>query len=893
MQGDFSRWTFDPREGYRSVLLQQGRVLLDADWNEQVELTAYHDETRTRDIVGRTGGPAADAGFGIVDSAGGTPSGTTWTDLRITPGRYYVDGILCDAGLGGTGSPGVPLTDQPYLAAIGSSAGLSEPSTTAGARYALYLDVWTHHVTADEEPSLREPALGGPDTTTRARTVWQVRAVEISGSLQCSDLNDPTWLQVTRGTMTPSLRQAAPDEDPCRITTSGGYTRLENQLYRVQIHDEQGGTPRYLWSRENGSVVAGLTAIETTVATGMDAELRLDRVGRDDELSIREGDTVEVTSTDRQLRGLPGHLATVGVPDGLRLPVVWTDGAPASRAALGRAPIVRRWEGPTRVANTSPDDLEGGIRVAFDGGGAYRTGDYWLVPARTVRLAYGLTALSGTLDWPTDADGDPVPARPLGPVHHVAPLAVVERTSSGWTRVSDCRRFAPSLTDLVTLDLVGGDGQESLPGTPLPEPVRVVARNGGLPVVGARVRFTAQSGTVADATGSGSQRDVPTGPDGVAAVRWTLSNATGAASTQRLVMQRLDDHGVGTGVQVIVTGRRSVASQVAWTPVCDGFAGTTTVQDALGQLATTVELRLQGGDGQYLPPNRKVLPEPVRVIVDSPCGPVKGVEVTAEATDGALVAPAKPGEASPDTLEGAGGEVRLTAGSGDDGGVALWWQPSFSGGASSDSLTIRVADDADRAPVIVTAQRPPSGRGDAPGVHVAGLELLGNREFVNDDVIKAAELAEGITVRLDGPVAQDSVRGKPVVRVVLDLPWPLPGELESVWPDLKPVGFRPIELDAEWNADNDLIVWTPSGATAQWLVERLFDGLRRSAGWERPLIGRFVLDGWAIVGERDPDLHLNGHVVTALDGNGRTEYLLPSDDAVTGGPFVQWFRLTE
>ena len=35
MKGDFSRETFDRARHYSAVLLQQGRVQLDADWNEQ------------------------------------------------------------------------------------------------------------------------------------------------------------------------------------------------------------------------------------------------------------------------------------------------------------------------------------------------------------------------------------------------------------------------------------------------------------------------------------------------------------------------------------------------------------------------------------------------------------------------------------------------------------------------------------------------------------------------------------------------------------------------------------------------------------------------------------------------------------------------------------------
>ena len=32
--GDESRRTFDPKKHYRSVQMQQGRVQVDADWNE-------------------------------------------------------------------------------------------------------------------------------------------------------------------------------------------------------------------------------------------------------------------------------------------------------------------------------------------------------------------------------------------------------------------------------------------------------------------------------------------------------------------------------------------------------------------------------------------------------------------------------------------------------------------------------------------------------------------------------------------------------------------------------------------------------------------------------------------------------------------------------------------
>jgi hypothetical protein len=42
----------------------------------------------------------------------------------------------------------------------------------------VYLDVWQRHITAIEDPNILEVALGGPDTTTRVKTVWQVKVLK-------------------------------------------------------------------------------------------------------------------------------------------------------------------------------------------------------------------------------------------------------------------------------------------------------------------------------------------------------------------------------------------------------------------------------------------------------------------------------------------------------------------------------------------------------------------------------------------------------------------------------------------------------------------------------------------------------------------------------------------
>ena len=886
MHGDFTRWTYRPENGYRSVLLQQGRVLLDADWNEQTEITAHHDEVRTLDIVGQSGGPAPQTGpggFAIVDAGGDKPDGTPWSELFVTPGRYYVDGLLCESDPSPVGAdPGWPLTGQPYL-------DLDEPPVPGGtsARYALYLDAWTHHVTADEEPALIEPALGGPDTTTRARTVWQVRAAKLGSGELCSDLHDPGWLQRTPPTMSAALQDADPGDDPCQVTALGGYQLLENQLYRVQVHAPAvGATPAtFVWSRENGSVVAGLRTVTPVSGSPDQVVLGLDREGRDEELSFAAGDLVEVTSPTRQLRGEPGVLASAGAPTGRDLPVTWVDGG-VTLADLGADPVVRRWEGGPLPLGAGEQALEGGILVSFAGAAQARSGDYWLIPARTVRLAYGIDARSGTIDWPRTSTGVSRQLPPHGTTHHLTPLAIVKGTDGKWTLESDCRLLFPPLTDMVSLDLVGGDGQEAMPGDPLPQPVRVVVRNGGRPVVDAPVRFTVGAGGVSlDGTGNAQQRVVRTDSAGIASTRWRLGNGATDSTTQTLRIRRLDDAAEGIGTEVVVTGRHSVAKQVQWDPACDGFAATRTVQDALTQLVTTGSISLLGGDGQQVEARGRTAPHPVRVRVDTPCGPFP-TKVIATAPGKGLVAHADETQPTPTTLSGTGASDTVTAVTDADGVVALWWQPGFDGD-SSDVLDVQ----ADGVPglIKVTAHLATTG-GRTPGLHIERLQLGDEGVFLNEARLSGQRLATGFMVTIDGLVDPASVDGKPVVHVWLDLPWPI--WADGGWGD-DPVGTRPVELAGEVSARKNVIVWEPAASTRKWVQDQLWAILSDVPAAFRDVVrGRVVIDGWAICGADDPDLHVNGHSRAAVV-RGRTLLAMPTDDEVAGGTFTQWFDLSQ
>ena len=57
MKGDFTRETFNPRDHFNRVLMQQGRVMMDADWNEQEAIEAYLERTEAVDVIGLCGAP--------------------------------------------------------------------------------------------------------------------------------------------------------------------------------------------------------------------------------------------------------------------------------------------------------------------------------------------------------------------------------------------------------------------------------------------------------------------------------------------------------------------------------------------------------------------------------------------------------------------------------------------------------------------------------------------------------------------------------------------------------------------------------------------------------------------------------------------------------------------
>jgi hypothetical protein len=580
MKGDFTRQTFDRSKHYSSVRMQQGRVQMDADWNEQRDIDAHHDTTANRDLMGSSGAPLHDAGF-FIQPLGG--------NLLIGAGRYYVDGILCENDADVLYSPGA---DASY-AAQPDFPGTALPPPEGPGLYLAYLDVWQRHITALEDPALREVALGGPDTATRTKTIWQVKLVwvdDLGGSLHC--LSQPeawrTAIAPSDGKMQARAQPAETEPDLCIVPAEAGYRRLENQLYRVEIHQCGAlGQASFKWSRDNGAVVAAWLDQDGN-------DLTVSGFGRDKTLDFAAGQWVELTDDSCELNAEPSTLVRLTQAEGQVLTIdPATATGPVAWANFPSNPKVRRWDMPNgqiQVAIPAANDgwirLEDGVEVRFQAG-SFAKGDYWLIPART---------LTGDIEWPRDTSvpPQPLPQLPQGIQHHFSRLALLEFDAVNWTLISDCRTLFPPTTELRSLFYVGGDGQEVMPELmkpaqllPLPQPLQVGVANGTHRVLDATVRFTVLAGA-GRLQGNLTTVDIAT-VDGIASCTWSLDGTT---PSQQVEASLLDAGGMPVHVPIRFTANLSLAGKVAYDPsACADLTqvGVRTVQQAIDELCRLMQ----------------------------------------------------------------------------------------------------------------------------------------------------------------------------------------------------------------------------------------------------------------------------------------------------------------
>lgn len=617
MKADLSRATFDRARRYRSVRMQQGRVQLDADWNEQQDILNHRIETETVDSLGPLAVPLAHPGFGL------SPAGT---DLAISAGRLYVDGLLCENPEATTvaNQPDLPDTASPVLPAGATLLPLPPKGVKASditgvvvfdnagqavapaeGTYLAYLETWQRHLSALEEPSLREVALGGPDTCSREKTIWQVkllRAGDFGAALDClSDI--AAWNSLTTipdGRLAARAEASIPPKTPCQLPPEAGYRLLENHLYRVEIHDDGSvaGKSRYKWSRDNGSIASRVVRwLDDPIAD----QFEVASIGRDEVLAISAGCWVEFIDDTHELLGQPGPLVPVVRTEGNVVTVDLTRliGHALDQALFPANPRVRRWDGVPEITPAAiADPTIGWEELAQDGielkfaPGSYRIGDYWLIPARTATAA---------IEWPQEA-GQPAFRAPAGVLRAFARLALLEFAAGAWTVKSDCRPLFPGLTELTQLHYVGGDGQAVKPNPPpntpplvaLPSPLQVGVANGQFAVAGAQVRFTVGAGQLPNGT---TTEVVATTADGIASITWSLASDPGQP-VQHAIAELLAAGQVVAGryLPVHFSAQLALASAVAYDPAgCADLlaAEAYTVQEAIDILCK----RTHGGGG--------------------------------------------------------------------------------------------------------------------------------------------------------------------------------------------------------------------------------------------------------------------------------------------------------
>ena len=469
MKGDFSRATFDVTKHFSRVLMQQGRVQVDADWNEQTAILLHYLQSLAKDLIGDHGGPSdiedkvknivlkKNLGFEIIVDPKRIEqfselSGSQITELKsllsqskppilIGKGHYYVEGILCEVDnyLSFAKQPDYPWEKDKDL---------------EKGNYLVYVDVWERHLTYIEDDYIREVALGDADTATRARIVWQVKTEHrLQDDTDIPDKIDGSWRDwvnqrwsawtnkwqpTNRGMLKAQAKQdQKKDTDPCITSPEASYRGLENQLYRVEIHNggiawdgktsTKDNAASFKWSRDNGSTVTGIKLDGTEMTVNNPRGLLV-------------GQWLELTNDGQELRGEPGTLAKIKK---IESDLVFLDiaNSPMPRAVLPdgetwptKARLWERNEVPI-IENDNDIDwikLEDGVQIQFQPSvpeNQYRTGDYWLIPARVA---------TGDVEWPGDV-GKPEALTPHGIDHHYAPLTIINLKDGGTKLLQDLR----------------------------------------------------------------------------------------------------------------------------------------------------------------------------------------------------------------------------------------------------------------------------------------------------------------------------------------------------------------------------------------------------------------------------------------------------------------------
>ena len=465
MGSDKARLTYDPKQQYRSVVMQQGRVTLEADWNEAAQIT--HEETRQQalEIVGPCGTP--DNGYQIL------PGGNY--DFSVSQGTMYVGGIRAHLpnaifynsqpdwlNYNNSPDPQDLSDDAVYWAEPGAPApvqlgGGQGVSTSGATNEFIYLYLREQEVSAVEDPNLAEVALGGPDTAARARLLQHIVRVGSGGSDCASGMSaaQAQWLSQgisfdsasmrlqSEGTLLVGFSDQGQTSTPCQPQAQGGYLDPDNQLIRVQISgiDPMTGNPTFIWGFDNASFLyrISITDAETISLQSTPVDTNHQPVSGQAVEILRSA--AELDNPGAYVAALSGFVVTldqnynpdsnsIQLPKGASFPAEYLTSNQSPPAAL----YLRVWQQQVVFIPGEAIPLgDTGLLVTLQSSTTFHTGDYWQFAVRpsTPQNIY-----------PQRYQNSPQP--PDGPRLWVCPLAVISWNGSTGTIVSDCRpKFGP------------------------------------------------------------------------------------------------------------------------------------------------------------------------------------------------------------------------------------------------------------------------------------------------------------------------------------------------------------------------------------------------------------------------------------------------------------------
>ncbi len=452
MKGDFSKWGLKPTDNFSGVLHQQGRVLLDHDWNASTQIQAHWREITGRDVIGSglVAVPvAAPDGLKILSA---TADAATGVDVVLQPGRAWVDGIH------------LYYESELPLQALHTEY-LTPPPTpviTAGDRDAVILEVWDEAFSAYQNPlELLEPALGGPDTTERVKTSMAVKLLRLTADQGCGDLPiDDDFASKGKLTVTPAPTTVITGS--CPVPDSGGYTGFEHYLYRIEITSPNAANEaRFKWSSFNGGLVGRgeFTADPTDSSAGTVAIRANNQMINQCGLDSFYLEALAFDATFGHWRIVCTANATLVAADKLSL----TGISGAWPALAGATSFFRLWNGielvsdhPTGLATPNPfnDGIQLELAPPLPNNANYKPGDYWTFPVRAASVVFDPSV------WPTESP-------PQGVHYYRAALGILEWTGPAPVALTpdniyDCRQpFLPLAKVKSCCTFTVGDNKHS------------------------------------------------------------------------------------------------------------------------------------------------------------------------------------------------------------------------------------------------------------------------------------------------------------------------------------------------------------------------------------------------------------------------------------------------